>query len=332
MPAPQHPDDALHPGRRPFPVLPACDHYAGTEARMRKALRLQSESAHAFDVTLDLEDGAPTGREREHRKLVVDLLRSEENVRRRAGVRIHDPDSPHWRDDLETVVRGAGEVMTHLTVPKVDGVGPLSEVLDALASVRRAVGLEREIPVHVLVETHVAIHDAWDIAALPGLRTLEFGIMDFVSSHHGAVGSEAMESPGQFEHALVRRAKIRQVAAALGHGLVPVHNVTLDVKDPEATRADALRARREFGYLRMWSIHPSQIEPIREAFAPDETEVARAQTVLLEGRAAHWGPISVDGRLYDRASYRYFWNVLRRARMAGATLTPETVEAFFAER
>jgi citrate lyase subunit beta/citryl-CoA lyase len=327
---PGHPSDSLHPGRRPFPILSACDHYAGTEARMRKALRLQVESSTHFDVTLDLEDGAPTGGEREHAALVIDLLRGEDNAHRGAGVRIHGPDSPHWRADVDEVIAGAGEIITHLTIPKVEGPRPLSEVIHAVQSACAAAGITHEIPLHVLVETHAAIQEVWAIAALPWLRTLEFGIMDFVSGHHGAIGSEAMESPAQFEHKLIQRAKIRQVAAALGNGLVPVHNVTLDVKNPEQTRADALRARHEFGYLRMWSIHPSQIEPILEAFAPASSEVHRAGVVLLGGRDARWGPISIDGRLYDRASYRYYWQVLQRARVAGVELAVEVDAAFFA--
>ncbi len=327
--APLHPSSALDPGRRPFPLLAACDHYAGTESRMKKALRLQAESLHRFDVTLDLEDGAPAGRESEHAQLVVDLLRSDLNAQQQAGVRIHGPDSPFWRADLERVIRDAGDIITHLTIPKVEGPRPLSEVIHAVQSACAAAGIQHEIPLHVLVETHAAIQDVWAIAALPWLRTLEFGIMDFVSSHHGAIGSEAMQSPNQFEHKLIQRAKIRQVAAALGNGLVPVHNVTLDVKDPEQTRADALRARREFGYLRMWSIHPSQIEPILEAFAPDVIEVDLAGRVLLAARAADWGPISLDGRLFDRASYRYYWQVVQRAQLAGVSLDSTVREHFF---
>jgi hypothetical protein len=53
------------------PALAACDHYAGSERFMRKALELQAERGGAFDVTLDLEDGAPVGREREHADLAV---------------------------------------------------------------------------------------------------------------------------------------------------------------------------------------------------------------------------------------------------------------------
>jgi len=53
------------------------------------------------------------------------------------------------------------------------------------------------------------------IAALPGVVSLDFGTLDFVSAHHGAIPMSAMESPGQFDHPLVRRAKCETAAAAL---------------------------------------------------------------------------------------------------------------------
>ena len=47
---------------------------------MRKALSLQRELGGRFDVTLDLEDGAPAGAEASHRELVVEMLRSDANA------------------------------------------------------------------------------------------------------------------------------------------------------------------------------------------------------------------------------------------------------------
>jgi citrate lyase subunit beta/citryl-CoA lyase len=138
-----------------------------------------------------------------------------------------------------------------------------------------------------------------------------------------------MVSPGQFDHPLVRHAKCEMVAAALAHSVVPAHGVTLALDDPAAVRADAERARREFGFLRMWSIHPSQIEPIVLAFRPDEAELATAVAVLVAAQAAAWAPIRHENKLYDRASYRYCWDVLQRAHASGAAL-PAAGAAFFA--
>src|SRR5690606_4509689 len=144
-----------------------------------------------------------------------------------------------------------------------------------------------------------------------GVESLDFGLMDFVSGHHGAIPSSAMTSPGQFEHPLVVRAKTEIAAAALGNGVVPAHNVTTELKDVAVIRHDAERARREFGYLRMWSIHPNQILPILAAMQPDFSEVETAAQILTAAQDQDWGPIQHQGRLHDRASYRYYWELLR---------------------
>ncbi len=104
--------------------------------------------------------------------------------------------------------------------------------------------------------------------------------MDFVSAHHGAIPAAAMRSPGQFAHPLIARAKCEIAAAALGNGVVPSHNVTTEIRDTAVVRDDARRARQEFGFLRMWSIHPNQIQPIVEAMRPDFAEVEEAAEIL----------------------------------------------------
>jgi citrate lyase subunit beta / citryl-CoA lyase len=101
------------------------------------------------------------------------------------------------------------------------------------------------------------------------------------------------------------------------------------IDDPTATRADAHRAREEFGFLRMYSIHPAQIQPIVDAMKPDPVEVERAGEILLAGQAAGWGPIRYGADMHDRASYRHFWQVLSTARACGVRLPPAAEAAFF---
>ena len=118
-------------------------------------------------------------------------------------------------------------------------------------------------------------------------------------------------------------------AAALANGVVPSHNVTTELRDSAVVRADALRARQEFGYLRMWSIHPSQLQPIVESMRPDFAEVADAVSILIAAQNAHWGPIQWNGKLHDRASYRYYWNLLLRAKATGMPLPADATTRFF---
>jgi citrate lyase subunit beta/citryl-CoA lyase len=323
-----HPRAALFGGERPFPIIPSCEHFAGSEKLIGKAFELQATLGPIFDITMDCEDGAPAGRERAHAEMVVEMQRSAANRHRAAGVRIHDPAHPAWRQDVDIVVRGAGDRLAYITIPKPTAVAQVREVIGYIQEVARAADLTREIPIHVLVETHGALKDAFEIATLPWMSVLDFGLMDFVSGHHGAIPSSAMKSPGQFEHKLVARAKAEVVAAALAAGVVPAHNVTLDLKNEAQTSADAKRAREEFGFLRMWSIYPSQIKPIVAAMTPDFSEVTRACEILLAAEAASWGPIQHAGDLHDRATYRYFWELVQRARVSGAALPAETAHWF----
>ena len=138
-----------------------------------------------------------------------------------------------------------------------------------------------------------------------------------------------MCSPGQFEHRLLARAKAEVVAAALAHGVVPAHNVTLDLKNVETTYSDASRARNEFGFMRMWSIYPTQIQAIVDAMKPDYSEVEDAANILLAAQQAEWGPIQYAGELHDRATYRYFWEVLQKAKLTKVDVPEQAAKAFF---
>jgi citrate lyase subunit beta / citryl-CoA lyase len=257
------------------------------------------------------------------------LIAGKDNAFGRVGARIHDLTHHSWRSELDILVRDAGARLAFLTLPKAESVVDVERFLHAVREETLRAGVHRTIPVSVMMETPGAVHDAWAIAALTGVASLDFGTLDFVSAHHGAIPATAMQSPGQFDHPLVRRAKCEVAAAALAHAVVPAHGVTLTLDDPETVYADARRARNEFGFLRMWSIHPAQIEPIVRAFRPDADEVETSAAVLVAAQAADWAPIRHDGKLYDRASYRYCWDVLQQAHAAGAAI-PAAASAFFA--
>jgi citrate lyase subunit beta/citryl-CoA lyase len=136
--------------------------------------------------------------------------------------------------------------------------------------------------------------------------------MDFISQLGGGVSADCMKTPGQFTNEIIRAAKASIALTALGGNIIPCHNVTVDVRNQTQAHADALKARLDFGFLRMWSIHPHHIEPIIDAMTPSSQEVSEAREILSKAAAAHWGPIEHNGRLHDRASFRYYWGVISR--------------------
>ena len=79
----------------------------------------------------------------------------------------------------------------------------------------------------------------------------------------------------------------------------------------------------------MWSIYPTQIQSIVDAMKPDYSEVNDAVNILVAAQDNHWGPIQYDGELHDRATYRYYWQLLQRAEVTGLQLPDEATKRFF---
>ena len=307
--------------------LSPVEHYAGNERFIEKALVKQMALGGVMDVTLDLEDGASVGQESVQTRLFGEILASERNAFNRIGVRVHDLEHPHFQADIEQVLQSGKRAPAYWMVPKITGLAQAQRAIATISDVhaRHSIALA---PIHLLIETHGALHEVYAIAALPEVESLSFGLMDFVSAHHGTIPASAMTSPAQFDHPMVAYAKLAISRACAAHGKVANHNVTTDYKTTGAAFADARRARDEFGYLRMWSIHPNQIDEILNAFAPDADELLFATELLLKAQSADWGPISFEHNLHDRASFRHYWLVLERAHHCGKVL-PTSAQAWF---
>jgi citrate lyase subunit beta/citryl-CoA lyase len=324
------PRQALFDADEPAPPpLPVCDHYAGVEARMRKSLQLQAELGPVFDVTLDCEDGAPVGGESEHALLIASLIAGSGNHFGRVGARLLPVHHPKF-EEVASIVLDAARAPAFLMIPKPRHT---ADIVRAAHAIDRLGG--SAVPLHALIETHGALRDIDAIAAHPRIESLSFGLMDFVSAHRGAIPFTAMSVKGQFEHPLVLRAKLEIAAACHAHAKVPSHCVVTEFKHARPLMDAATKACRQFGYTRMWSIHPDQIRVIVDAFTPSVAEVDQAIEIIMAARDAQWAPIRHHDTLHDRASYRYFWQVIERAHRTsyadGPQLPAQVRAAFFAD-
>ena len=318
---------------------------------MTKSLQLQANylaqtRACLFDVTLDCEDGAPVGGELEQAQRVAALAMGvpaarrannadpQSGPRQRIGARLHPVDHPAFASDVRVVVGDAAAALSFIMIPKVESV---ADVREAVRAIDAATSAEvAPLPLHVLIESPAAVQQAFAIAAEPRVQSVSFGLMDFVSAHGGAIGANAMTvrpaedatTLDQFHHPLVVRAKLEIAAACHAHGKVPSHCVVTEFRDTAALGRAARTAAQALGYTRMWSIHPDQIETIVQAFSPSADEIEAAVEVIAAAQANAWAPVSVAGKLHDRASFRYFWQVLERAQQTGCTL-PSAVQRYF---
>lgn len=344
-----HPRDVLL-GLAAAAPLPVCDHYCGVQSRMVKSLALQAEMAQEFgtcmfDVTLDCEDGAPVGGERDHAEMVAELAANAWSVRQRSphhglariAARVHPVDHPAFAQEVEIIVGRAAQALCYVMIPKVDSVADIEFALIHLDQAVASNARPTPLPLHVLIESPLAVHHVAAIAAHPRVESLSFGLMDFVSAHGGAIPASAMgtselsrpEDLDQFSHPLVVRAKLAISAACHAFGKVASHCVVTEFKNVAKLEAAARHASRALGFGRMWSIHPDQIRPILAAFAPAANEVDQASRIVCAAHAADWAPISIEGHLHDRASYRYFWQVLGRAHQTAKLPSHDPAQVFF---
>lgn len=337
-----HPRDVLLGAQAGKTMLPVCDHYSGVEARMMKSLQLQAELMQEFgacvvDITLDCEDGAPIGAEIDQAQCVASLALQAPKVgevARRIGVRLHPVDHPAFGSDVQIVVGQAASALSYLMLPKVESVQCINSACVHIDAATPA--SVRPLPVHVLVESSAAVHQVFQIAAHPRVESVSFGVMDFVSSHAGAIPARAMGvraahdtvTLDQFHHPLVVRAKLEIASACHAYGKVPSHCVVPEFRDPVRLEQVARMAAQSFGYTRMWSIHPDQIRPILRGLSPAQQEIEQAAHVIEQASSRDWAPISVQGTLHDRASYRFYWQVLERAHGTGCAL-PDNMKKYF---
>ena len=294
-------------------LIAIVDHYAGNARFLNKALALFALDRRV-DITVDLEDGAAVNHETQ-RAHELALIVAAQNIRK-VGVRIHPLNSSYWIDDLKIFFAKCGTDISHVTIPKVENVGSARAAIALIQDLSRAAGCITPFNnVHLIIESPLGVSNVDKLAALAGVRGLDFGIMDFVSCFGATLPRSAMNSPDQFTHPLIVTAKTKIILAASANGLSAAHNVTTQVAPREQAHAlvlDDAHKARSLGFTRMWSIHPEQVPLIIEGFAASAAEKILAEAVLTKALANHWAPVEYEGVLYDRASYRWLWDLLSR--------------------
>ena len=89
--------------------------------------------------------------------------------------------------------------------------------------------------------------------------------------------------------------------AARAHGLTILDGVYNDIQDAEGFRA-VCQQGLEMGFDGKTLIHPSQVEPCNEVFAPSNAELDMAAKIVTAFKAAQAegkGVVTVDGRMIE---------------------------------
>lgn len=260
--------------------------------RVQKAL----EAATADVVIADLEDGTAPADKARARDEIAHFLKKPPQSRSVFGVRINAWPGPTAQADLDALRENPPRLVV---VPKV-------ESMDAIASIAGILGVQgRETQFVAMIETAKGLLQAAQIAQAPGLDSIVFGSEDYAAS----VG--ATRTPDGLE---ILYARSHVVACAAAAGIDAIDQVWVDYKDHAGLRKDALMGAR-LGYSGKQVIHPDQVQPVHEAFAPTPAEVANAKDIVAASQAAGGGVAVVKGRMIDKPLVDQAKKVLARAEL-----------------
>ena len=160
------------------------------------------------------------------------------------------------------------------------------------------------------VETAKGILNLKEIAgADKRLDAIIFGGEDFAAS----IG--AVRTKDAIELLYARQATVTVCAA---FDLQPLDIVTIDFKDIEALRLESEFGAR-LGFVGKQIIHPAQVEPVQNAFTPNEEAIAYARRVVETFEASQKegkGAYALDGKMIDMPLLKNAQKVLERAKAA----------------
>ena len=236
-------------------------------------------------VMADFEDACPYEfKGPPSRKVMVEALNTVDFGHKVVTIRPNNIRSPFFLGDLQAIMLGAPDRFHGIILPKTNGPDDIIYLSKLLDSLEREGGWKTRVHIEALIETPVALVNAYQIAtASDRMVGLIFGIADFSA----AIGvREMVKDQNQNFH----YAKQAVVVAAKAAGLHAIDNAFLTIIRRDAPPEEANRIREELRQKNVgaanlcmdgtWVIHPQQAEIANECFTPTDEEVQAAKKAV----------------------------------------------------
>ncbi|MGH6870635.1 MAG: HpcH/HpaI aldolase/citrate lyase family protein [Rhizomicrobium sp.] len=246
----------------------------------------KAQSLPADAVILDLEDAVAPDAKDMARAQVCDVVKSRRFGKREVVIRVNALTSQWGAADLAAAAEAEPDA---ILIPKVSTPRDLAEAGEHLTGTKAAT-----TALWAMMETPLAILNAGAIAgAGERLACLVMGTNDLIKEFRGRHTQDRQN---------LSAALSLSVAAARAHGLGVIDGVYNDIADAHGFRA-ACEQGRAFGFDGKTLIHPSQLAPCNEVFAPSPAEIDAARKIIavfdLPGNAGK-GAIALDGKMVER--------------------------------
>jgi citrate lyase subunit beta / citryl-CoA lyase len=253
---------------------------AANERALEKAKSIPADA-----LIFDLEDAVAPDAKTTARANAVAAAGSGEYGHREVTIRCNGLDTEWGADDLAAAATsGAAAVV----IPKVGSASYVDEISAALD----AAGAPAELRIWAMIETPTAIFDVRTIAAHPRVNVLVMGTNDLARELRAAL------VPGR--HPLLPHLATALLAAREAD-VVILDGVYNDVKDLDGFRVECVQGA-EMGFDGKTLVHPGQVDPCNEVWAPDADEIEHARRVIAafdDAVADGRGVVTVDGRMIE---------------------------------
>ena len=254
----------------------------GSNARAIEKARTLAADA----LILDLEDAVAPESKTLARKQVCDAVKAGGFGKREIVIRVNGLWTEWGEEDLAAAIVAKPNAVL---VPKVSTASDLQAIEERFAGHDP----ERQTMIWAMMETPLAILNAGQIAAAGGrLRCFVMGTNDLIKEFRG------LHTP---DRANLYAALGISVAAARAYGLSILDGVYNDIPNA-AGFLESCKQAKAFGFDGKTLIHPSQLAPCNEVFAPSPAEVESAKKIIAafelpENKGK--GAISLDGRMVE---------------------------------
>ncbi|HEX9522954.1 MAG TPA: CoA ester lyase [Reyranella sp.] len=237
-------------------------------------------------LIFDLEDAVAPDAKEAARTNVVLAAESKAYGKREIAIRCNGLATPWGEADVEAIATSGADA---ILVPKVESAAEVTHIVSLLDTARAPATLA----VWAMMETPKAILRAEEIAGShPRLALFVMGTNDLVKdmgARHTPLRLPMLTALGL------------GMLAARAHGLTILDGVYNDIRDVEGFRA-VCQQGLEMGFDGKTLIHPSQVEPCNEVFAPSAVELEMAGRIVAAFRQAQAegkGVATVDGRMIE---------------------------------
>ncbi len=250
-----------------------CAHFVpgANEKMLGKALATAADA-----LVLDLEDAVTPERKDDARAVIAAWLGDVDFGRQERVVRINPVDSPWFRADVEATMANPPDAYL---VPKVFGPGDVVLVDRIVTELERQHGHEPgSVKLIVLAtETPSATLVIEQLTCVARLDALTWGAEDLAA----AIGARRnRDANGRFLP-VFEHARTMTMLTAAAAGIQPFDTAFVDVTDPDGLRTECDDSAA-MGFTGKFSIHPSQIDIINEAFTPSADEVEACRELLAD--------------------------------------------------